>query len=100
MFWFAMILTIVSNVFYHIFQKVTPQEANPALALAVVGYYAGLVLAIGGAGLLPPLQVVRLPLLQRALEPPVVVQVDVIWDLLVELHQVLLKSKLGRSGLP
>ncbi len=35
MFWFAMILTIVSNVFYHIFQKVTPQEANPALALAV-----------------------------------------------------------------
>lgn len=35
MFWFAIVLTIISNVFYHIFQKVTPQEANPALALAV-----------------------------------------------------------------
>ena len=35
MFWTAILLTIVSNVFYHLFQKVTPQEANPALALAV-----------------------------------------------------------------
>jgi len=30
-----MILTIVSNVFYHIIQKVTPQDANPMLSLAV-----------------------------------------------------------------
>ena len=43
MFWFAMILTIVSNVFYHIFQKITPQEANPALALAVSYFAAGVV---------------------------------------------------------
>jgi uncharacterized membrane protein len=43
MFWFAMILTIVSNVFYHIFQKITPHEANPALALAVSYFAAGVV---------------------------------------------------------
>ncbi len=35
MFWIAILLTIVSNVFYHLFQKVTPQQANPALSLAV-----------------------------------------------------------------
>lgn len=35
MFWLVMILTIVSNVFYHIIQKVTPQDANPVLSLAV-----------------------------------------------------------------
>lgn len=35
MFWLVMILTIVSNVFYHIIQKVTPQDANPMLSLAV-----------------------------------------------------------------
>lgn len=35
MFWLAIALTIVSNIFYHIFQNLTPQEANPALALAV-----------------------------------------------------------------
>ncbi len=35
MFWLAIALTIISNIFYHIFQKITPQEANPALALAV-----------------------------------------------------------------
>jgi len=43
MFWFAIALTIVSNVFYHIFQKVTPQEVNPALALAVSYFAAGLI---------------------------------------------------------
>jgi len=43
MFWFAIALTIVSNVFYHIFQKITPQEANPALALAVSYFVAGVV---------------------------------------------------------
>ncbi|MBN2043447.1 MAG: EamA family transporter [Anaerolineales bacterium] len=43
MFWFAIVLTIVSNVFYHIFQKITPQEANPVLALAVSYLAAGLV---------------------------------------------------------
>ena len=35
MFWIVMILTIVSNVFYHIIQKITPQDANPVLSLAV-----------------------------------------------------------------
>jgi uncharacterized membrane protein len=43
MFWFAILLTIVSNVFYHIFQKITPQDANPVLALAVSYLVAGLV---------------------------------------------------------
>lgn len=35
MFWFAISLTIISNVFYHIIQKVTPQDANPVLSLGV-----------------------------------------------------------------
>ncbi|HKJ28496.1 MAG TPA: hypothetical protein VJ965_12710 [Anaerolineales bacterium] len=35
MFWFAILLTIVSNVFYHVIQKVTPHNANPVLSLAV-----------------------------------------------------------------
>jgi uncharacterized membrane protein len=43
MFWFAILLTIVSNVFYHIFQKITPQDANPVLALAISYLVAGLV---------------------------------------------------------
>jgi uncharacterized membrane protein len=42
MFWLAIALTIVSNIFYHIFQKVTPQDANPALALAVSYFVAAL----------------------------------------------------------
>ena len=43
MFWFAILLTIISNVFYHIFQKITPQDANPVLALAVSYLVAGLI---------------------------------------------------------
>ncbi len=57
-------------------------------------------LEAAGTGILPPLQVVRLPLLERALKAAIARQVDVVGDLLVELHQVLLQSKLGRSGLP
>ena len=43
MFWIAIILTILSNVFYHIIQKVTPQQANPTLSLAISYLVAGLV---------------------------------------------------------
>lgn len=43
MFWFAILLTIVSNVFYHIFQKITPQDANPVFALAISYLVAGLI---------------------------------------------------------
>lgn len=43
MFWFAIFLTIFSNVFYHIFQKITPQDANPVLSLAISYLVAGLV---------------------------------------------------------
>lgn len=35
MFWVAITITIISNVFYHVIQKVTPQDANPVLSLAV-----------------------------------------------------------------
>lgn len=35
MFWIAITITIVSNVFYHVIQKVTPQDVNPVLSLAV-----------------------------------------------------------------
>ncbi len=41
MFWLAISLTILSNVFYHLFQKVTPQNANPMLALAISYLMAG-----------------------------------------------------------
>jgi len=30
----AMVLTVVSNVLYHIFQKMTPSGVNPLLSLA------------------------------------------------------------------
>lgn len=43
MFWTAILLTIVSNVFYHLFQKVTPQNANPVLSLAVSYLAAALI---------------------------------------------------------
>ncbi|MCB2178323.1 EamA family transporter [bacterium] len=43
MFWLAISLTILSNVFYHIFQKVTPQNVNPMLSLAVSYLVAGAV---------------------------------------------------------
>lgn len=35
MYYFAIILTIISNVLYHIFQRVTPEKVHPTLALAV-----------------------------------------------------------------
>lgn len=35
MFISAMVLTVVSNVLYHIFQKITPSNVNPLLSLAV-----------------------------------------------------------------
>lgn len=34
MYYFAIALTVVSNVLYHIFQKLTPAQVNPMLALA------------------------------------------------------------------
>ena len=35
MYLFAIILAVLSNVFYHIFQKMTPEDVNPMLSLAV-----------------------------------------------------------------
>ncbi len=35
MYYAAIILTVASNVMYHIFQKITPAAANPMLALSV-----------------------------------------------------------------
>ena len=43
MFWIVIFLTILSNVFYHIIQKVTPQQANPVLSLAISYLIAGLI---------------------------------------------------------
>jgi uncharacterized membrane protein len=34
-FYLSILLTVVSNVLYHIFQKLTPQGSNPAIALSV-----------------------------------------------------------------
>lgn len=35
MYYAAIVLTVASNVLYHVFQKITPAAANPLLALAV-----------------------------------------------------------------
>lgn len=35
MYLFAILLAVLSNVFYHIFQKMTPEDVNPMLSLAV-----------------------------------------------------------------
>ncbi|TAK11691.1 MAG: hypothetical protein EPO32_11370 [Anaerolineae bacterium] len=43
MYYFAIVLTVVSNVIYHIFQKLTPTQVNPMLALAVAYIFAALV---------------------------------------------------------
>ena len=43
MFWLAILLTVFSNVFYHIIQKNTPQQANVVLSLAVSYLVAGLI---------------------------------------------------------
>lgn len=54
MFYAAIVLTVVSNVLYHIFLKVAPSQVNPMLALTVV-YLTAAVISLG---LLPffPLQ--------------------------------------------
>ena len=43
MFWIAITLTIVSNVFYHFVQKITPQNANAVLSLAISYLAAGII---------------------------------------------------------
>ncbi len=43
MFWLAISITILSNIFYHIIQKVTPQQANPVLSLAISYLVAGII---------------------------------------------------------
>jgi uncharacterized membrane protein len=43
MFWVAITITIISNVFYHVIQKVTPQDANPVLSLAVSYIFAAVI---------------------------------------------------------
>ena len=48
----AIVLTIISNVFYHLVQKVTPQQANPVLSLAV-SYLAAAVICIGLLAVFP-----------------------------------------------
>jgi uncharacterized membrane protein len=42
-FYFSLLLTVISNVLYHIFQKLIPQGANPFISLAVT--YATALLA-------------------------------------------------------
>jgi len=42
-FWLAILLTVLSNVFYHIIQKNTPQQANVVLSLAISYLAAGLI---------------------------------------------------------
>jgi len=48
----AIMLTVASNVLYHIFQKVTPAAANPLLALAVT-YATSTVFCLGLFFVLP-----------------------------------------------
>jgi uncharacterized membrane protein len=52
-FYLSILLTIVSNVLYHIFQKVTPPGANPAAAL-VVTYGVALLACLLALVLFPP----------------------------------------------
>lgn len=63
MFYAAIALTVVSNVLYHLFLKVTPSQVNPMLSLMVVYLVAALV----SLGLLPffPLQETFLTELRR-----------------------------------
>jgi drug/metabolite transporter (DMT)-like permease len=49
----SLLLTVVSNVLYHIFQKLTPAGVNPALAL-VVTYGTALVASLGLFIFYPP----------------------------------------------
>jgi drug/metabolite transporter (DMT)-like permease len=50
LFWFSIGLTVLSNVVYHLAQKLTPAQANPMLSLAVT-----YMLAVVGSLLLLPL---------------------------------------------
>lgn len=54
MFIFSLALTVISNILYHLFQKVTPGDVNPVFALTVTY----LIAAVGTIFLLPffPLQ--------------------------------------------
>jgi drug/metabolite transporter (DMT)-like permease len=58
MFISAIAITILSNVFYHIVQKVTPQQVNPVLSLAV-SYLAAAVICIALLPLFPLKQGLR-----------------------------------------
>jgi uncharacterized membrane protein len=53
LFYFSILLTVISNTLYHIAQKMTPQEANPWLALAVT-YGIALLVCLGLLAIAPP----------------------------------------------
>jgi uncharacterized membrane protein len=46
LFYFSIALTVISNVLYHVFQKLTPGGVNPLLALAVT-YAAATLICLG-----------------------------------------------------
>jgi len=52
MYYAAIMLTVASNVLYHIFQKITPAAANPLLALTVT-YATAAIFCIGLFFVLP-----------------------------------------------
>ena len=52
MYYAAIILTVASNVLYHIFQKITPTAVNPLLALAVT-YATSTMFCLGVFFILP-----------------------------------------------
>ena len=52
-FYLSILLTVLSNVLYHIFQKLTPQGSNPAAALAVT-YGTALLLCVLYLVFFPP----------------------------------------------
>ena len=46
LFWFSIGLTVLSNVIYHMAQKLTPSQANPMLSLAVTYVLAVIVTVV------------------------------------------------------
>jgi uncharacterized membrane protein len=52
-FYFSILLTVVSNVLYHIFQKLTPAGVNPVIAL-IVTYGTALLACVIVALISPP----------------------------------------------
>jgi uncharacterized membrane protein len=52
MYYAAIALTVASNVLYHIMQKITPQAANPLLALTVT-YATATLITLGMFAVLP-----------------------------------------------